>query len=733
MLKKRIVLINPTNPEPPPNYFGPPYGLGLIAAALLKDGRDVLAYDFDLEPLEVMLSSIRGIIKRDKPRYIGICIQSCSRGSVYKLLSRIRQIDRSLTVILGGPFASIKYDLLLRNFPVDYVVIGDGERTLLELLNCLEKKEDLKKVNGLAFLSGRRLYLTPERRKVVDLDLLPYPAFHLFRDFDRKVNATGDKERAAVDFILGKRCASVKNSLLMLSSRGCIYSCNFCPMSGVFKDKIRFHSPKYFVDMVEYFHKKYGIRDFTFGDNTFTLVRKRVIEICGEIVERGLKIRWSCMTRADYVDGVLLEKMSGAGCFEVSYGIESGSEKIQRLIGKKLDLGKAKEAFRLTREAGMRSILMLMVGNVGESARTIKETRAFIKDLDPDNILVKIVKVYPGIKIHDIFEKKGLLKKDYYLTCDHHPPVFTVEHSEEELQELAEMIQPRITYIQAGSACNNNCLSCLLDKKQKDKSLQEVKNELALASTRGEQVVLFGGEPFLRKDIFEILDHAGKLDIHHFYIYSNARVFIYRKLAQAVNKTILRKMIIPFFGFTQEHDRSCRMEGAFLQAIEGIKNIKSFAPRIKIEAAVYICGPGLKTLAGLTHYLSNSGIDEFRFIFFRDSLGMVGAKGRLCPALSQAVRELKGVRKFLGQVNKPWRLEGIAPCAAGSFKDDLLEYRYPFNEVIGLDGKITGSSRIREREKEKMIFCKNCKESGSCEGIWKEYLRSYGRSEFKPI
>jgi len=200
-----------------------------------------------------------------------------------------------------------------------------------------------------------------------------------------------------------------------------------------------------------------------------------------------------------------------------------------------------------------------------------------------------------------------------------------------------------------------------------------------------------------------------------------------------VNKTALRKMIVPFFGFSQEHDRSCRVEGAFLQAIEGIKNIKSFAPRIKIEAAVFISGPGLKTLAELTHYLSNSGIDEFRFIFSGDSLGLTGVKGRLCPAISGAVRELKKARKFLDQVNKPLQLEGIAPCAASSLKDRLIEYRYPFNEVIGLDAKIAGSRKIREHKKEKLPFCKSCQENGSCEGVWKEYLRSHGKSEFKPL
>ena len=733
MLKKRVVLINPTNPEPPPNYFGPPYGLALIAGTLLEDGREVKAYDFDLEPLEAMLSAIKGVIKRDKPGYIGICIQSCSRGSVYKLVDRIRKIDKSVAIILGGPFASIKYELLLKNFPVDYVVIGDGERTMVELLNCIENKGRLKDVKGIAFLSGGRLCVTPERRKEIDLDSLPFPAFDLFKDFERKVNLTGDKKSEAADFILGKRCTAVKNSLLMLSSRGCIYNCNFCPMSVVSKDKIRFHSPKYFLDMVEYFYKKHHIRNFAFGDNTFTLVRQRVIEICDGIAKRGLRLKWSCMTRADYVDAALLKKMARSGCFEVSYGIESGSAKIQKIIGKKLDLEKSREAFRWTREAGMRSVLMLMVGNLGESLKTVKDTLSYIKGLDPDNILVKIVKVYPGIKIHDIFEKKGLLKKDYYLSCEHNPPVFTVDHSEAELTKLAGMIQSRVTYIQLNSACNNNCACCHLNRKRKDKSLEEVKKELLLASARGEHAVLFGGEPFLRRDIFDILFFAGKLDIHHLYIYSNARMFIYKKLAQSVNKTALRKIIIPFFGFSDLHDRIARAQGAFFQATEGIKNIKTFAPGLTIEAQILIMDFNCKSLPALTQYLSNSGVDEFRFVFFEGLSGLTRVESKDLPSMAQAVTKLKVAAEFLRRVNKPLRLEGIPACLSGSLAQDLVEYKYPFNELIALNGKIINCARAREAKKEKFHFCRKCAEDRLCEGAWKEYSKKYGHSEFKPI
>lgn len=180
MKKQRIVLINPTNPDPPPNYFGPPYGLSLIGACLLADSREVAAYDFDLQPLSVMLSSIGEIILKDSPRYIGIAIQSCGRGPVYELIKVIRKIDKSITIILGGPFASLKYDLLLKNFPVDYVVIGDGERTLVELLNCLEEGDDLNEVAGIAFMDNGHLCITKERTKQKNLDLFPFPAFYLF-------------------------------------------------------------------------------------------------------------------------------------------------------------------------------------------------------------------------------------------------------------------------------------------------------------------------------------------------------------------------------------------------------------------------------------------------------------------------------------------------------------------------------------------------------------------------
>lgn len=733
MLKNRIVLINPVNPEPPPNYFGPPYGLSLIGAILRNYKWSVAAYDFDLEPLSVMLASVPKIIKNNNPQYIGISIQSCNRGPVYELIKTIRNISTSITIILGGPFASIKYELLLKNFSIDYVVIGDGERTLIDLLNCLKNGDDPRKVKGIAFLKDNNLYVTEEREKVINLDEYPFPAFDLFKDFDKKINSIDIENKLRPNFILGRRCTILKNALLLLSSQGCIYSCNFCPMSKVIKNKIRFHSPEYFVDMVEYFYIKYGIKNYIFGDNNFTLMRDRTMDICNGILKKGLKIHWSCMTRADYVDREVLKAMARAGCFEISYGIESGSPKIQKEIGKILDLVKAKEAFVLTKKAGIRSILMLMIGNLCETEKTIRDTAYYVRDIDADNILVKVVKVYPGTKIHDIFEKKGLLREGYYLTSEFEPPSFTIQHSEEELDRFTQMINTRRVFIRITNLCNNNCTFCLLDKKENNKGFEEIKKELILASTRADYIIFVGGEPFLRKDLFQILDYADKLEIHHLYIYSNARIFFYKYLTKKLSKTrSLEKIIIPFFGFMDTHDKVTRVKGAFFQSIEGIKNIKIFSPNLKIQAKIFIQNSNYISLFGLTKFLLNLGVDEFEFVYLNDSIDSIKIKITDLPVMTSAITRLEKIAIFLNEAGKSFYFEGFPFCVLKNIKEKPGEPYYPFDEIITLGKKVINCREKREGKKEKFSFCFKCKEDKLCEGVWREYSQAHGDSEFKP-
>ncbi|MFY9401854.1 MAG: radical SAM protein [Candidatus Omnitrophota bacterium] len=730
--KNGIVFVNPYNPDPPPNYFGPPYGISLIAASMISAGIKIpiTAYDFDLQERDFMLHSVEKILRKEEPAYLAIATQSCTRGGVYELIDLARRINPGINIILGGPFATCKYDFLLKNFNVDYVVVGDGEETMVELINNLKEGVGPLGIKGIAFMRKGKVYFSGERKKILNLDLLPYPAFHLFKGFEKKINS-GRSINFTSNFILGRRCTTLKNALLMLSSRGCIYSCNFCPMSKIDKYKVRFHSPKYFVDMVAYFYHRYGIRDFVFGDNFFTLSKKRVMEICRLILKKRLKIKWSCMTRSDSVDKEMLKAMSAAGCFEISYGVESGSEEIQNRIGKRLDLLKTREAFEQTRKAGIRSILMLMVGNTGESESTIRQTFCYVKGLNPDSVLVKRVKVYPGTLIHDLYEKQGLLRKSYYKESEFTPPSFTCEHSEEELDRLSSMLGERRIFIQVNNTCNNNCYPCRLTGKAYNKQIKLTKESIVLASSRCEDIVLYGGEVFLRKDIFKILEFAEKIQIRHLSIYGNGRIFFYSGFADRIKKyQCLDSFIIPFFGLTQMHDNEVRVKGAFDQTMQGIKNLTTASRSFKVKAAIYITELNCAMLDKLIKRLIENRIKSFHFIFLRDSIGLISIPINRLPPITDAAESLKRAAKYLQGEGCEFSFEGFTPCLLRGYVQYMSEFHSPFNERITYSEGLEVCSDLRIKYKAKATGCCNCKENSICEGIWKSYLNKYGESEF---
>jgi anaerobic magnesium-protoporphyrin IX monomethyl ester cyclase len=732
--KHEIVLINPVNPDPPPNYFGPAYGISLIAASLLKSHIPVSVYDFDLESLEAMLKSLRLILKAH-PRYIGITIQSCTRGSVYELIKTVKREAPEVCIIIGGPFATDKFAFLLRNFPVDYVVIGEGERTFLELVSCLKTKGDIRAIDGIAYRQAGKVARTAERRGIADLDCLPYPAFHLFKGFQKKINCP-DSFSAKKNFLLGKRCTSFRNALLLLSSRGCVYSCNFCPMSKVTRDKIRFHSPGYFVAMVGHFHKKFKIKNFVFGDNFFTRDRKRVIAICKGILKAGFKISWTCMTRSDSVDAPLLALMAQAGCFEISYGLESASGAIQRATGKNLDLIKSKKAFMLTARAGIRTVLMLMIGNVGETEDTVRETAAYVRDCDPDNLLVNIVKVYPMTLLHDIFEERRLLPKDYYLGPDHSPPAFTLEHSGKKLEEFAGMIKPRTSIIQLSNTCNNNCVFCSLahDSRRVKKSLKQIKSELEFAKCRGEYVVLAGAEPLLRKDILDILRYSDALEMHNLFLYTNARMLAYPGLVKTLSGfTSLEKVIIPFFGLGPVHDTVSGVPGSFCQAVSGIRNIRENARCLAIQADLFVSNANIDSLFECCSFLLKLGVDELHLVFASGQLGHIRVSPAALPALSAVVPQIKRLCVELPEFFRKVYFEGFPLCSLAQFHARAFETYRPFDEMITLKCALRRCSKQRLLRKRKFEFCASCKENGWCEGVWLGYARKYGTSEFHAL
>ena len=200
----------------------------------------------------------------------------------------------------------------------------------------------------------------------------------------------------------------------MVSSRGCPGKCTFCGSPKFWGPKVRFRSPENFVQELELLYNK-GIRFFYFSDDTFALNKKRVIDICKTILARGLNITWFAISRADHVNENILYWMRKAGCIQISYGIESGSEKIRKLLGKHLNTEAIKNAFSLTHRYGILARAYFIYGSPEETWDTIQETVELIKKIKPFICVSYILEIYPGTKLYLDFQKRFKITDDVWL------------------------------------------------------------------------------------------------------------------------------------------------------------------------------------------------------------------------------------------------------------------------------------------------------------------------------
>ena len=714
-MTSKVLLINPIGPDPPPMYFGPPYGLALIAAVLEKSEKDVRCIDFEREDFDGMIKAIKSEIRTFSPDYVGISCQSTARGFIYRILKVLNSPRRKYKIVTGGPFASLYPEILLRK-GADFAIIGPGEHAMNELIDSLDIGNDAREVAGLAFLKGDNLEFTLKKSVPVNMDYLPFPAFHLF-EVSKKLKENRDflqtelGKRKSRD-IKGKRCTYIPNSIMLLSSVGCVYSCSFCPMSKAEKPKYRYHSPKYFVDMIEKFMKEYNQEHFVFGDNFFTLMRSRTIEICDEIIKRKLGIEWVAMTRTDYVDQEILNKMSEAGCTEISFGVESCSKDVQESIGKGLDIDSVRNAIEGCRNAGIRSVLMLMVGNQGESDQSIRDTLIAIRDLNPDKVQIKTTKVYPGTKIHDICMDAGIIDLSYYLGDDAMPPVFTAETHADKIAKWKSMIRPRDMELEIQGVCNNSCKSCCLgDRKSDGLETQEVKNRILDLIDRCDTLTLSGGDPLMRKDIWKILDYCGRISPLKLWIRTNARMASYKSVARKITKAGVQGTRVPVYSMKEEvHDSITNAEGSLSQTLKGIDNL--VASGITVLVTIPIMKENLSEIANMVDLLSGRGIKRFDLVFdpscYTNSPTLTEAGQSVIKTLKSSGRDVKIM------------VNGIPYCKLEGFGRNVGDLFSPFDEIMHLDGRTFNRGRERRKNRTQKDICRECTNAAECEGFWEE-------------
>lgn len=290
-------------------------------------------------------------------------------------------------------------ETILRFKEFDYAISGEGENSLVELLTALDKGADLDHVSSLIYRKYSLIHNTPQRPINRNLDELPMPAWDLLADFPQAYKP------AVYDF----PCGPVAT---IAASRGCPFHCKFCDTS-TFGDRVRYYSPVKVFEMMQHLHTIYGVRHIMFVDDLFLASKTRVTDLCKMIIDSGIKVTWSCTARVDTVKPEVLALMKEAGCWEISFGLETGSNGLLKKMGKAANIEKSERAINWTFEAGIRSKGLFMLGFPGEDENSIAETKKFIRRIPMTIMNLSKFTPYPGSPVyHDLYGTN--IRKDHW-------------------------------------------------------------------------------------------------------------------------------------------------------------------------------------------------------------------------------------------------------------------------------------------------------------------------------
>ncbi|MEN8160146.1 MAG: radical SAM protein [Myxococcota bacterium] len=388
-----VVLVNPPYERVAPGYAfvrhvtnrSPSLGLLHLAAMLREHGHGVSLVESDVEVLDVDAVVARVVARR--PRVVGVTLFTVGVWSGAAIARGVKEALPGVTVIVGGPHVSSMGRETLERFPeFDLAIAGEGEWALVELLAALERGGDLAGIPGLLWRDGEKVVENGKRPIPKSLDDLPMPAWDLLPGFpDAYLPAIYDYPRGPVATIA--------------ASRGCPFHCRFCDTS-TFGARVRAYSPARVVEMIGHLHERWGVRHIGFVDDLFLASRLRVTEFCERLIETGLPITWTCAARVDTVKPDLLALMKRAGCWEISFGLETGSDALLAAMDKSARVERSEQAVRWTHAAGIRTKGLFMLGYPGEDEESLRATREFVRRIPMDIMNLTKFTPYPGSPIY---------------------------------------------------------------------------------------------------------------------------------------------------------------------------------------------------------------------------------------------------------------------------------------------------------------------------------------------
>ncbi|MBF0159556.1 MAG: B12-binding domain-containing radical SAM protein [Magnetococcales bacterium] len=389
-------------------------GLGYLAAVLEQAGHDCLILFAPGLPRSQCLEQLQQTITSYRPDVVGFGIISDNRVASYRAIEWLHASQPDIPILIGGIHTTVMYRQLLERYPFLIAVLGEGERTVPELIATLATNGDLASVAGIAFVNNGAVVTTANRPLIDPLDELPFPRHEAFFT----------PQRTAAQII---------------TSRGCPFRCSFCVLDVVSHRQVRYRSVTHVVDEIEFVLQRFPqVTSFQILDDQFFLNKRRVIHFCDEVVRRNIRTDFIVQGRVKPFDRDVVLAMERAHFYHVTLGLESGARQILKSCHKGIVPEDVQRAVSLLAGTKLGLTVLLIIGLPGETRETILETIALCKDLQKRHYhyyshQIQTIFVYPGSELHDLAKQAGMITDDFWLT-DQDVPYYTVEHSLEEMQ-----------------------------------------------------------------------------------------------------------------------------------------------------------------------------------------------------------------------------------------------------------------------------------------------------------
>jgi radical SAM superfamily enzyme YgiQ (UPF0313 family) len=401
-----------------------PSGKRIIVSYLADKGYN--SYLKNLNDLsKPVWQKVRRTIEEFNPDIIGISSVSSNYVSACNVALIAKKYNKNIKIVLGGPYPTMAGKSILENPLIDISVVGEGEITIAELLNCLENGDDLKGISGIVYRMGQEIIENNKRNFIGDLDTLPFP--HVIA------------KNVLIDYELYPMNAFKH----IMTSRGCPFDCLFCASKELWTKKVRFRSADNVRSEIESLMSM-GISRFNFIDDTFGYNKKFTNELCHQLKTFCNGIKWTCLTRVDLINESVLELMKDAGCRIIQIGIESGNNDLLAQMKKDITVEETLDACNLIKKHNIELQTFFLVGFPHETEETLKDTVRMMKKCKSDKIMYSIFTPYPYTPLFEFCENNGLIDKSHDPTIFNHTSpknCFSLYIPHERFRKLAGKIE----------------------------------------------------------------------------------------------------------------------------------------------------------------------------------------------------------------------------------------------------------------------------------------------------